>query len=684
MLENARIGVASAMLHLPPPIDAMRQLGLRIGAHATAGQLICWKPPAHTSEALHETWMRFCDSPRLSAGLCLMMPTPFGKVRFSWSRILQSSDGDSTSEWQFGFGGSVMTPSGEKLQGTVTVQVCDVAALKGGKKFRFKMSDGTKKILAVMTKEVVSKMGLESLTENSVIEVANPLFNDLGNGKSVAIVSEAKLIPGDHTFYGTPSSSNASTTSDKKTMSSETTAASKEEHFPNRESSLPKAAAKSYMPIARLNPYINRWTIKARVTTKGAIRNWSGRNGRQGSLFSVSLLDGSGTEIRATFFNDGATKYYNAIAQDKVYTFSCGRIKVANRAYTSISNQYEISFGADAVVCRCDEDSSIKKISFSFVSIAKLPQLDANRTVDIVGVIHKHTPMQSITSKKGNELQKRDLTLVDTTGNSVRCTVWGEQATRPDSDFENFPIIAIKGCKLSDYGGRSLSTYTSSVVVLNPENVEEATKIREWYDSECVGKDFQVTPLSEQRTAGKISNRKCLSDIKDEALGYGEKADWVNVKATVCIVRGSKKDGSGPWYAACPEEGNNKKVIETPDGMWLCEATQKTYPSPEYRYILPAAIIDSSGQSWVTLFNDEAAKLLGKTGNEMFELKDADTKAYDTVVSKCLWEDFEMRLRVKADSYNDAKRLRVVCARIKKLDYGSEARYLLGEIQGML
>ena len=43
------------------------------------------------------------------------------------------------------------------------------------------------------------------------------------------------------------------------------------------------------VPIGSLNPYKQRWSIRARVTTKGERREWSNSRGK-GSLFSVSLL----------------------------------------------------------------------------------------------------------------------------------------------------------------------------------------------------------------------------------------------------------------------------------------------------------------------------------------------------------------------------------------------------------
>eukprot|EP00976_Prorocentrum_cordatum_P059823 1175662-Prorocentrum_minimum.AAC.1 len=44
------------------------------------------------------------------------------------------------------------------------------------------------------------------------------------------------------------------------------------------------------VPIAQLNPYQNRWTIKARITSKGELRHWQNARG-EGKVFSFDLID---------------------------------------------------------------------------------------------------------------------------------------------------------------------------------------------------------------------------------------------------------------------------------------------------------------------------------------------------------------------------------------------------------
>ena len=99
------MGVLSGMLHAPLPGVAMRELGLRVGVHATVGHLVCWEFGESGALPLSNAWRRLIENPRLSAGVCLLMPTPFGKVKLSWSRVLRFEDGDALSPWQFGFGG---------------------------------------------------------------------------------------------------------------------------------------------------------------------------------------------------------------------------------------------------------------------------------------------------------------------------------------------------------------------------------------------------------------------------------------------------------------------------------------------------------------------------------------------------------------------------------------------------
>lgn len=71
-------------------------------------------------------------------------------------------------------------------------------------------------------------------------------------------------------------------------------------------------AAIRIVPIDALNPYMGKWTIKARVTSKGDMRRYHNARG-EGKVFSFDLLDAQGGEIRVTGFNKEVDMFYDKI-----------------------------------------------------------------------------------------------------------------------------------------------------------------------------------------------------------------------------------------------------------------------------------------------------------------------------------------------------------------------------------
>lgn len=76
-------------------------------------------------------------------------------------------------------------------------------------------------------------------------------------------------------------------------------------------------APTNIIPIVAINPYQNRWTIKARVVSKSAIRTWSNPRG-EGKLFSMDLLDESAS-IRATAFTDVCDKFHDMMEVNNLF-----------------------------------------------------------------------------------------------------------------------------------------------------------------------------------------------------------------------------------------------------------------------------------------------------------------------------------------------------------------------------
>ncbi|KAF2598695.1 hypothetical protein F2Q68_00008779 [Brassica cretica] len=102
-------------------------------------------------------------------------------------------------------------------------------------------------------------------------------------------------------------------------------------------------------PLVSLNPYQGSWTIKVRVTNKGVMKNYRNTRG-EGCVFNVELTYEEGTQIQATMFNDAARKFYDRFQLGKVYYISRGLLKLANKQFKTVHNDYEMTLNENSEV----------------------------------------------------------------------------------------------------------------------------------------------------------------------------------------------------------------------------------------------------------------------------------------------------------------------------------------------
>ncbi|XP_053552909.1 replication protein A 70 kDa DNA-binding subunit-like, partial [Bombina bombina] len=132
-------------------------------------------------------------------------------------------------------------------------------------------------------------------------------------------------------------------------------------------------------------------------------------------------------EIRATGFNEQVDKFYSLIEVNKVYYFSKGTLKIANKQYTSVKNDYEMTFNGETSVIPCDDSSDVPTVQFEFVPISELENKNKDTLLDIIGICKSYEDATKITVKSNNrEVSKRNIHLMDTSGKMVTTTLWGD------------------------------------------------------------------------------------------------------------------------------------------------------------------------------------------------------------------------------------------------------------------
>ena len=89
----------------------------------------------------------------------------------------------------------------------------------------------------------------------------------------------------------------------------------------------------------------------------------------------------------------------------KVFLISNCSLKPANRQYSNIKNDYEITFRDITEVVECTDDTSdVPSITFNFVRIADLNSGLKDQVVDIVGICRSASEVATITSQKLNKV----------------------------------------------------------------------------------------------------------------------------------------------------------------------------------------------------------------------------------------------------------------------------------------
>ena len=419
----------------------------------------------------------------------------------------------------------------------------------------------------------------------------------------------------------------------------------------------------SLYPIEALSTWAHKWTIKARCTHKTAIKTWH-KNTGEGKLFSVNLLDESG-EIRATGFGDQVDQLYDVFQEGGVYYISspCA-VKIANKRFTNLNNDYELTFERDTVVERVTDESDVPQVRFNFTPIGSLDRIEKDSTIDTIGILKEVGEISEIVSKTTSKpYSKRDLTLVDDTLHSVRLTIWGNMAKEFNADPDS--VIAFKGVKVSDFGGRSLSLLSSGSMALDPD-IDEAHKLKGWYEAAGQTSTYQThVQAGLSGPSGRSDTYKTIAQVRDENLGMSEQPDFFTLKATVVFI---KKENFA--YPACLTEGCNKKVVEIDPGQWRCERCDKNHPQPNWRYILSVSVNDYTGQLWLSGFDDTGRLLIGVDANELTRLRDEGEEAkFTETFNDANCKTMIFRVKAKMDTFQDQQRYALLPKYISKASH---------------
>ncbi|KEH32029.1 replication factor-A carboxy-terminal domain protein [Medicago truncatula] len=244
---------------------------------------------------------------------------------------------------------------------------------------------------------------------------------------------------------------------------------------------------------------------------------------------------------------------------------------------------------------------------------------------------------------------------------TVVVTLWGDLATNIGNELleiaDKSPVVAIKSVKVWDFGGVSLSAMHRSLVMINPD-VPEARKLRSSeagiplsprYDSE--GKDAAMVALR----SGSIPSSN--SGIRSFLFLYFEQPAFFSIRGYISFIRPDQE----MWYCAC--KTCNKKLTESMgDG-----------------YSMIVRVSDASSEAYISIFNEEAEKIIGCSADELNDLRsqEGEENPYLMKLKKATWIPHLLRVSVSQNENNNEKRQKITAVAVVPVDLAANLNFSL-------
>lgn len=425
--------------------------------------------------------------------------------------------------------------------------------------------------------------------------------------------------------------------------------------------------------ISTLSPDGSTFRICGAVSMKENPRTINTKRG-QSTVFSFVLTDTDGHSIKITSFGKECERFTDFVKNGEAYYVLCSGdhiLREANKRFNSTGHAYEITLNAQCDIDRCDD----RDIGTPTVKLNNVPLVDIknheNECVDVLAIIDKVGEIASVTTKTTQQqLQRRNVTLIDTSCTKVLITLWRDDVKKITPE-QIGQVIGIKGASVREFkGGFSLSLGSGSSITTAP-NGQDAKDLCDWYSGER--SDIPIANLKSDTGIPPDQGCRvihCLNKVNLDKLSRGI---FASVQAFVSVIK-----SENVAYMACPIDNCKKKVTEE-DNKWRC-SNCGIFGTYKFLYLLNIEIGDFSGLTWITMFDETASAFFGMSAEKLMDLQGRDPIACEEVLEKNLYQTLEFRVRITSEIYEGQKRNRWSCTAVRPVNVESYKSMLKNEL----
>ena len=420
----------------------------------------------------------------------------------------------------------------------------------------------------------------------------------------------------------------------------------KQENASNSEQkeNLIENAQKKKLTLKQLSPWMPpNWIIEAKITYKAPVSEIIIRDGSSKSLMHILLTDSESTTMKMTFWEEDAIKYDSTLQKNDV--ISIEKAKIQNP-----KNPKYAFYGDIELVCQRDTSIKIEKDTESIFmsqiwdfieSIKEIKSINGGDYIDICGVAINISDTQIVQTKRGPNIARRTLDLVDESA-KIRVTLWKNDA---QIEIKEKQVIAIKKAKVDSYLGRGLNV--SGYLETKPQHTQ-TDELRDWIKQH------------DNKTFAQI-----LDKIKSLTDNINDPIDWTTVKFTT-INQVKHKQQIYRQKQVLPEETRFeiKAFIKAIDNnLWFHKKDQLNWKLK--------MTLEDEQQKWlkITAWEKVALKLFNDmSASEAQKMQETKTEEFakmmnDLITSK---QQYTFSIQMKENAYFTPKRLDFTVLKIEK------------------
>jgi replication factor A1 len=428
--------------------------------------------------------------------------------------------------------------------------------------------------------------------------------------------------------------------------------------------------------INNLTPYDNDWKIKARIIKKSELRKFNKKDGGQGCLFNVVLMDDSNDRIQGTFFNETAEQFYNNLYNGKVYIVSGGNIRrVRNPKYNNTGNDLEISFDSHTKFNEVRDGKDIAKFYYNFIDFDEIEKKNDKDKVDVLAIVKDPGVPRSITLRSGEEKLVKDIELIDETGIVCSLTLWGAQANEIAPAGNE--IVAFSELQVKEFKGKKFSYgYESRLIT---DDVSQSKKYLKLLAERNRGITVAKN-ISEFQPTKRVCKKVSQIESEVQALLHDNYANretklYYDINAQVTFIKDTIS------YPSCPNDNCKKKVIQNFEEKYECARCNQSYDEPFFRYIGTIRLSDDTGSIYATYVGDSGDKIFKQSCKEMMELKERDEMMFRKHLRSLYFSENRVKIKAYSEVYNGESRIKYMIQSFFPLNennhYANEVEQLL-------